>query len=107
MKYAGDLMVKYLLYTGHSAFIVCLLVVLGTSLAWGLTEIVTVPTEDADYLTLAIKTVPALTVLGVIVYLFIRYLEKRDKDLRDLLERTITTLSENNAVLAQLKERYK
>jgi len=95
-------MLKYILYTGHSALIVGMLVVLGTSLAWGLTEIVSVQ-DTPDYLTLAIKTVPALTVLGVIVYLFIRYLEKRDRDLRELLERTITALTASTEVIASLK----
>lgn len=77
----------------------------GTTLAMAMTEVVIEP--GVDYLTLAFKTVPALTVLGIIVYLFIRYLERRDRDLRDLLERTVTALTENAVILNEIKAELK
>jgi large-conductance mechanosensitive channel len=82
-----------------------LLVAGGTTLAMAMTEVVIEP--GVDYLTLAFKTVPALTVLGIIVYLFIRYLERRDRDLRDLLERTVTALTENAVILNEIKAELK
>lgn len=95
-------------YTGHGALIMALLVVGGTTLGITATEfinpvLVEPVIHKGDYISLLIKTVPALSILGGVVYMFIRYLERRDGDLRNLLERTITALNDNSKALNDIR----
>jgi len=106
---------KLMLYTGHSAVWITVLVVVGTTLGLAATEIVTPifiepNATSSDYIIMLIKTVPALSVLGGVVYLFVKYLEARDRGLAKrneeievLLERTINALTDNSKAISDMQ----
>jgi len=105
MKWIIDKVVQALLYTGHNAVILATIMVVGTTLGIAATDLI--PVEQGDWVSLLIKTVPALSILGGVVYLFIRYLEQRDKEVRHLLERTINALNENSLALKDIQVHVK
>lgn len=106
MKSITDTLVKALLYTGHNAAILASLMVVGTTLGIAATDLIPV-TQQGDWVSLLIKTVPSLSILGGVVYLFIRYLEQRDKEVRNLLERTINALNANSNALKDIQIQFR
>ena len=94
---------RVILYTGHSAWVVALLVTGGATLAIAATEVIDVISSQSpgtsDYISMLIKTVPALFILGGVVYMFIKYLEQRDKNLNLMLTRTLDTLNDTKEII--------
>lgn len=92
-----------LLYTGHSALVVALLVVCGTALGIAGTSLVelteVVHPTTSDYIVMLIKSVPGLTVLGLVVYMFIQYLKHRDEDIRLLFMHTLATIDKTQEAI--------
>ncbi len=108
MKSITDKLVKALLYTGHNASLLAALMVVGTTLGIAATDLIpTTAVQQGDWISLLIKTVPSLSILGGVVYLFIRYLEQRDKEVRNLLERTINALNANSNALKDIQIQFR